>query len=304
VNVQSPESWILFSPPRRKGLALHIGALFLSGTLLVILLTLAITRPPGLAVVFLLLGAFLFSLPIPLLLYRLYTLLQSGYWIGRNGMRLRWGLRLIDLPFAEIVDLARAEELEAPIELPAWSWPGSISGVRQDAELGTLEFLATDKDALVLVGTNDRVFLISPENPLEFVGIYKRESERGSLRPIAARSIAPSFVLVEAWGERRVPALLAAGGGLALALLVLVGLLAPGLQSVSLGFGADGQPLQAVAGVQLFLLPALNLFFYMGNFVLGLLLYREPRGILFSYLLWGASIVTGILFLIAILVSL
>lgn len=304
MNVQSPESWILFSPPRRKGLALHIGGLFVAGTLLVVLLTFAITRPPGLGVVFLLLGAFLFSLPIPLLLYRLYTLLQSGYWIGRNGMRLRWGLRLIDLPFASILDLARADELVTPIQLPAGSWPGSISGTRQDEELGNLEFLATDKDALVLIGTEERVFVVSPENPVEFVGIYKRESERGSLRPITARSIAPSFVLVEAWGERRVPALLAAGGGLALGLLVLVGLLAPGLQSVSLGFGADGLPLPAVAGVQLFLLPALNLFFYMGNFVLGLLLYREPRGILFSYLLWGSSVLTGLLFLIAVLVSL
>lgn len=298
------EDWLLFAPPRRTGLALHLGALAISMILLTVMLTLALTRAPGLSVVLLVIGCFVFSLPLPVLLYRLYTLLQSGYWVGRDGLRIRWGLRLIDLPFNEVVDVARADELENSLPLPRWNWPGNISGTTDVQDLGSVEFLASDKDKLVLIGTRNGVFAISPENPVDFVGIYKRESERGSLRPIASRSIAPSFVLVEAWGEKRVPALLAAGAALALALLVLVGFVAPGLASVSLGFDASGLPLPPVAGVQLFLLPALNLFFYMGNFVLGLLFYREPGGILFSYVLWGASILTSVLFLFAILASL
>ena len=73
---------------------------------------------------------------------------------------------------------------------------------------------------------------------------------------------------------------------------------------MSLGFAASGEALPAVAGVQLFLLPALNLFFYMGNFILGLLFYREPRGMLISYLLWGTSLATSLFLLGAVIFSL
>jgi hypothetical protein len=118
------------------------------------------------------------------------------------------------------------------------------------------------------------------------------------------RSVLPSFVLAEAWAEPRVPALLVGGAVLALALLVLVAVLTPQLEAVSLGFGADRLPLAPVAGVQLFLLPALNLFFYMGNFVLGLLIYREPHGIRLSTIIWAGSLLTSLLFLAAILFSL
>lgn len=297
-------NWMRFDPPRRKGVALHLGALALASLVVVVLLILALSQQPGLSVVLLLIGALLFSLPLPLLFYRLYALWQSGYWIGREGLRLRWGLRLVDLPYEKILDVARAEELEGDLVLPRWSWPGGLVGQNQDAELGVVEFMAAEPQALVLIGTEERVFAISPEATQDFVATYKRESERGSLRPMLARSVAPSFVLVEAWGSLTNRRLLIAGAGLGLGLLVLVGILAPGLQAVSLGFAADGQPLAPVAGVQLFLLPALNLFFYMGNFVLGLLFYREAQGAHFSTLLWGSSLVTGLFFLGAILFSL
>jgi hypothetical protein len=217
---------------------------------------------------------------------------------------LRWGLRVVDLPYDDIVDVALAEELEKPLELPRWVWPGSVVGQRLDAELGQVEFLASGSDQLVALGTKDHIFVISPEKALEFVQIYKRESERGSLRPLAARSLQPVFVLVEAWAEVQTRRLLIAGGLFALGLLILVGILAPNLESVSLGFGPSGQALPPVTGVQLFLLPALNLFFYMGNFVLGLLFYREPRGALISHLLWGSSLVTSFFYLGAVLFSL
>ena len=301
---QPSDNWIYFSPPRRRGLLIYLGGMLVALILVTILLGAAVSQEPGLPVILLVLAAFLIALPIPFALYRLYALLRSGYWLGRNGLRLRWGLRFIDMPYDQIVDVARVEELEAPLELPPWAWFGSLMGQRNDAELGKLEFMASDPANLVLLGTADGVYVISPADPQDFVAVYKRESERGSLRPIPARSVLPSFVLAEAWAEPRVPALLVAGAVLALSLLVLVGVLSPQLEAISLGFGADGKPLEPVAGVQLFLLPALNLFFYMGNFVMGLLFYREPQGILFSGILWASSLFTSLLFLAAILFSL
>lgn len=302
--MQSPENWISFPPPRRRGLLLSLVGLLLALSAVVYLLATAISQQPGLSVILMLLGAFLVALPIPFVLYRSYSLLQSGYWLGRNGLRLRWGLRFIDLPYDQIVDVARADELEAPLDLPRGALFGSLMGKRLDAELGKLEYMASDRARLVLLGSRDGVYVISPADAQGFVDTYKRQSERGSLRPIMPRSVLPSFVLAEAWAEPRVPALLVAGAVLALALLVLVAVLTPQLEAVSLGFGADGLPLAPVAGVQLFLLPALNLFFYMGNFVLGLLIYREPQGIRLSTIIWAGSLLTSLLFLAAILFSL
>jgi len=300
----TPGNWIRFDPPRRKGLTLNLVAFLIDFALITILLVTAISQPPGLLVVMALLGALLLSFPLPILMYRLYSLWQSGYWVGRDGMRLRWGLRLIDLPYDDIVDVARVDELETFMRLPRWTWPGSIVGHFVDAELGQVEFLASEAQQLVVIGTKERVFAVSPQEPAEFVQVYKRESERGSLKPLAAHSEQPIFVLVEAWAELHTRRLLIAGGLFSLGLLILVGILAPNLGAISLGFAATGEPLPAVAGVQLFLLPALNLFFYMGNFILGLLFYREPRGALISYILWGSSLVTSLFYLGAVIFSL
>jgi hypothetical protein len=293
-----------FDPERRRGLALHISALLLIFLIVVSLLNYAIDQPAGLAAIIALLLALAFSLALPFLFYRLYSLVKSGYWVSREGLQLRWGLRQVDLPYANIVDVARLAEVENPLSFPRWIWPGAVSGQVQNEELGLVEFLAADRQDLVLIGTKDRVFAISPHNAKDFVASLKRESLRGSLRPLRPRSISPSFVLVEAWGKRPVRRLLLAGAGLAVALLLLAAVVAPGSQGVSLGFNADGTPLPTVAGVQLFLLPALNLFFYMGNLMLGMLFYREEGGINFSTLLWGSSLVSSFLFLGAILASL
>ncbi len=302
--METSSYWTQFDPPRRKGFALHLIALLVDSILIVVLLFSAVSQPPGLIVVLALMGALLLSLPLPILMYRLYSLWQSGYWLGRDGVRLRWGLRLIDLPFDDIVDVARADELEQSIEFPRWYWPGNLVGQTMDAELGLVEFLASDAQQIVVIGTKERVFAISPQRPGDFVTAYKRESERGSLRPLTAQSIQPLFVLVEAWAETQNRRLMVAGGLLSLGLLILVGILVPNLEAVSLGFEASGQPLPAVAGVQLFLLPALNFFFYMGNFILGLLFYREPWGAMFSKLFWSASLATSLFYLGAAVFSL
>ncbi len=304
MNATNLESAVRFEPARRKGLVLHITALLVIFALLAILLTLALAQPAGVVVVVLLIAALFLSLLLPLLFYRLYSLIKSGYWVSREGLRLRWGLREIDLPHAAVVDVARVAELENFVGPPRWTWPGAVVGLVSDAELGEIEFMAADKQDLVLLGTKERVYAISPQSSQDFVASVKREALRGSLRAVRPRSVSASFVLVEAWAEKRSRWFLIAGAVLCIALLLLVGVLAPGLPSISLGFEADGSPLAPVAGVQLFLLPALNLFFYMGNFMLGLLFYREPNGANFSYLLWGCSLFASLLFLGAILFSL
>lgn len=293
----------LFSPPRRRGAGLHVSALLLVFVIVILLLGLALSQPSGVLAIAVLTAAVLISLFLPILFYRLYGLIKSGYWVSRDGLRLRWGLRAVDLPHASVVDVARWADLEVVPALPRWTWPGAVVGQVQDKELGTVEFLASDKYKLVLLGTAERVFVVSPEDEGQFVAALKRESLRGSLQPLRPRSASPSFVLVEAWAQPLPRRLMAGGAALALGLLLLAGFLAPGLAGASLGFAADGAPLPPVAGSQLLLLPALNLFFYMGNLMLGVLFFREPNGANVSLLLWGSSLLASLLFLGGMVVS-
>lgn len=304
MDVPSSGNWVLFSPPRRRGLLLHGAAALLATSILVVCLSAALDQPPGLGVILLVVVALLCALPLPILFYRLYGLLQSAYWLGRDGLRLSWGLRQLDLPYAHIVDVAQAEELESSLTPPGWPWSGVLMGQYSDAELGTVEFMAADPQKLVLLGTKDGVVVISPEDPAAFVATYKRQSERGSLRPLAAYSVMPSFVLAEAWAQRLPRGLLVSGAVAAVVVLILVGALAPMVVGASLGFTPDGQALPMVNRMQLFLLPMLNLFFYIGNLVLGLLFYREKQGSVLAPVLWGASLVTSLLFFVAVLFSL
>ncbi|UYN92626.1 MAG: hypothetical protein KIT70_03795 [Anaerolineales bacterium] len=300
---QAAPTSLQFDPPRRRGTGLHVSAALLVLTVAAVLFLLALAQPPGVVGIILLVAGSLICLLLPLLFYRLYCLHKSGYWISRDGLRLRWGLRAVDLPYDAIVDIARWSELEVPPQLPRAIWPGSVLGQVSDAELGTVEYMASDRNRLVLLGTAERVYVLSPEKDAQFVAALKRESLRGSLRPLRARSTAPSFVLVEAWARPLPRRLMTVGGVAALVLLLLVGFVGPGLPGVSLGFGPDNNPLPSVAGTQLLLLPGLNLLFYVGNLLLGLLFFREPQGDSLSVLLWGSSPVTSVLFLAAIIVS-
>lgn len=298
------EEWTRFDPPRSRGIVLHTGVLLFCGAAIALMVSIASQTTPGLGLVLLLVGALLLSLLVPILLYRLYALLQSGYWVGRGGLRLRWGLRQVQLTHEDVLDSALADELETLPPPPRWRWPGSFMGLVEDAELGTVEYMAVQGEGLVLLGTAQRVFVLSPQNPADFLTQYRRQAERGSIGRIQRYSVEPRFVLAEAWGDAPVRRLLLAGGGLAVGLLALTGVLAPRVDAISLGFDASGLPLGAVPAVQLFLLPALNLALFIGSFLLGLILYRESGLSLIARLVWGSSLLSAALFLGAILFAL
>ena len=290
--------------PRTRGLLLHVGGIVFCALLIGLLLTATAVAGAGLSLILLLVGSLLAGLLLALLLYRAFGLWRAGYWISRAGLRLRWGARQVDLPYDAIVDVAAASEMEHPPQPPRWGWPGSYVGISQDPELGRVEFMAAEADKLVYIGTEQGVYAISPENPAAFLRVYRDQEERGSLQAMPTRSIAPTFALAEAWGNLRLRRLLIAGGALAVLLLVLVGAIAPGRESVSLGFDADGQPLPGLPGTALFLLPALNLLFFLGNLFVGLLVYRGREETEFTQLLWGGSLATGVFFLLGVLILL
>ena len=294
--------WIRFQAPRRRGIILHSAVLLVLTTAIGAMLTIASQSQPGILIVVLLVTSVLFGLMLPLFFYRLYALLRSEYTLGRAGVRLRWGLRQVDLPHDHILDVALASELRDLPPAPRWKWPGSVIGLVEDEQLGKIEYLASEEEGHVLLGTKQRVYVLSPENPAEFLAVYHREAERGSISELRAASFEPSFVLSQAWADIPVRRLLLAGAGMSVLLLLLVGILSPGLSGISLGFSPTGIPLEEVPGVQLFLLPAINLAFFFASLLLGLLLYRESEESVTAKMVWGSSFLSGLLFLGAILI--
>ena len=293
-----------FQPPKRRGLVLNVGVMIGLGLAALALLLLATQTPLGPGFLGLLLGALLVAVPIPVLANRVYALVRSHYIVERDGIRIKWGFREVDIPITEIKYVELAEDLLFPLEYPSMQWPGAVIGVNRQDKLGLVEFLASERSDLVMVGTVERVFILSPEKPKTFVRHYRNVTELGSISPLPAYSAAPSFMLLDIWRIMRLRVLLVLTTVLSAALLGLVAWAVPSLTQVSLGFDAAGNPLPPVTPGQLFLLPVLNIILVAASYMLSLLFFRQQPDHPVVSLLWFSNAFTSALFLIAVLLIL
>lgn len=295
-----------FFPPRRAGLIslpVAAGLLTLAGAAGIWQATRASLGP-----VFLLylLPSLVFLGLVPMLAYRFLSLRRSSYHLQRDGLSLRWGLRAEDIPMDTVEWLRPAGELAFHLPLPWPRWPGAILGVRRLPGGKPVEFLASETRSLLVLSTAEKLYAISPQDPGEFLAAFRELTEMGSLAPVAARSVHPSFLLFRVWGDRPARYLLLGGLFLSLVLLVWVILVVPGRENVHFGFHPDGTPGDLVPAVQLLLLPVMEAFFYTGDLLLGLFFYRLDQGPLatyqhpLAYLLWGTGMLTALFFLVAV----
>jgi hypothetical protein len=102
------------------------------------------------------------------------------------------------------------------------------------------------------------------------------------------------------WAERPARILLLAAGGFALALLAAVSLVIPAHAQVFLGFTPEGLPRDLVPSVRLYLLPVLNGLIFTANLFLGLFFFRQVESRPLAYILWAASAIVPLLFLIGV----
>lgn len=288
----------VFQPERRAGLIALLAVMAVILAAAVIGIYRASLADIGPAFVFYLLPVLVALALLPALAYRAYALRGAGYVLEREGLHLRWGLRLEDIPIAQIDWVRPVGELNAPPPLPPLRLPGSILGVRRWAGV-EIEYLAADIRRLVLVATPARIYAISPANPETFLLAYERCIEMGSLTPIEARSVYPAFLLGRVWSSPWARALLGASVLLSLALTLWVSIVIPLRAEITLG-SRPGFPGDAVPAVRLLLLPVLNLLFIAVDFVGGLFFFRRSETQALAYLLWGAAALTPLLFLVAV----
>jgi hypothetical protein len=290
----------VFRPPRRLGLGLHGSAVLVLGASGAIGLFLASQRGVGLTFLLLLLPALAALILAPPLIYRLVALQRAAYVLQRDGILLFWGLRREEIPMDQVQWVGPPERLGSPLPHPLSAWPGAVLSTRSLPDGRLLEYLAARRQGLVLISTPRRVYAISPADPAGFLRTYQRLAEFGTLTPIPARSMFPTFILARSWANRPARVLLVLSTLLSLILLIVCAWLAQAYPQLPLSLAADGSALDVVPGVRILLLAVVNTFFYLVDLLLGLFFYRRSETQSLSYLMWGASALTAAFFLAAV----
>ncbi len=237
---------------------------------------------------------------VPFLIYRLYTLYNAHYTLEREHLHLQWGWRLETIPMNNIEWILPVSDLETPLRLPWLRWPGAILGNRHLPDGRLVEFLSTQTQNMMLIGTPERIFAISPDNPNAFLLAHQRLIELGSLNPSTSRSVHPSFLFARVWNSLIARYLLLIGALLSLGLLIWARLAVDQISHISLGYTPQGLPNEPLPGIQLMLLPILNITAYFINSILGFVFFRRDDQHAWAYLLWGNSILMAAIYLIAI----
>jgi hypothetical protein len=290
-----------FYPPKRRGLIFHISFALILAAAGGYLFWLAVEQEVNSFFLLLMLGAILILVPIPILVYRAYSLRQSRYLVDRQGLRLRWGLRAEDIPFPEIEWARPASELAMDLPLPRFSTPGAIVGSRIVQDLGMVEYFASDPSTMILIATYNKIYVISPEDKNTFLAVFSRMVEMGSPSPLQSYSALPVVFFRNVWTDRMARLPLIIGIALTIGLFILVAAVIPTMSSISLGFNRLGQPLEAGPPARLLLLPILAAFTLTFDVLAGLFFYRRPRKQSIAYLLWTSSSIVPILLIIATL---
>jgi len=289
-----------FPPPRQRGLVIHLVTILVLGAISLTMFWFVFHTPVGVLFTIYILAALATFIPVPVLIYRAYALMRSNYFLNRDNLRLVWGLRIEEVPLADVEWVRPLHALPVPVTLPWLRLPGGLLGVTRHPDMGKIEFLASESKTLLLVATARRVFAISPADPSAFVAAFQRAIEMGSLTRAESRSQYPSFVVAVAWESLLVRYLWLAGALLNVGLLVWVTVLAPGIQRVSLGFTPAVTPQPAVAGTQLILLPLLSALSFVVGWLTGLFFYRRPDQRILALALWTSGVLSSVFFLLAV----
>lgn len=290
-----------FPPPKQRGLIIH-GVIILVLSVITVISFINLTRsdvgPIFLISLLTLLASFV---PIPFFVYRTYSLWRADYHLDRDSLAINWGLRVEDISLTDIEFVRSVDDLTTPLKLPSLPIPGGLLGARRHPDLGMVEFLASDRKKLLLIATAKRVFVISPNHPVEFAQTFARATELGSLTPIESKSVYPSFVVTQAWQNGVVRYLWLTALFLNLGLFIWASLIIPVTPRVALGPQFVGSNIETVPSSQLIIFPLASLLLSVIGWVAGLYFYRWEKERALAFIVWGSSMLTGLLFLLAVL---
>lgn len=292
----------IFYPPKRMGMIIQGGMLAALATGVTWGIWQLAFTPIGPRFLQNLLLILICIAPVPVIVYRMRALHNAAYFLERDGIRLRWGFRQVDIPIHHIEWIHPKEDLIAPLPMPWLYWAGAILGPARHSlqEAGRVDFLASSRRGMLLIGTPGQVYAISPEDPQTFTNTYQRLIELGSLTPLPSRNIYPSTVYSRIWQVRPARYLLLGSSFFSLTLFAWVTLAIPARNEVYLGSTPFGTPPEPIPATGLLLLPFLNTVFVALNWGAGLYFFRREEHKPIAYLLWGGSVILPLLFMIGL----
>ena len=289
-----------FYPSRQKGVIFHTLSFFLLSLGGGLCLWYALQQDARQEIVTFILIAIILLAPLPIIAYQGYALFRARYTLERDGLRMRWGLRSIDIPLPDVEWIRPADEMGYRLNMPIIRWPGAILGMRYIDGLGEVEFLASDPDTMVLVATPEKVYVISPADSIAFQRTFQRTIEMGSLSPLASYSSRPVAFIQQIWFDRSARSMIIIGFLLTAILFIAVGLLIFGRTTLPVGFDSQGHQLPPGPAEYVLLLPILNSVTFFGDLFTGLFFYRRTDLRPIAYVLWAGGVITPILLLIAV----
>lgn len=286
-----------FRPVRRRGLILLLGMLLLNIALVGWLILQALAQETrGVFILYLVAGVAA-AVPLPIILYRLLSLIRASYVMDREGLHIQWGLRTEDIPMMEIDWIRSIHDIAFEIQFPALSFPGAVLGKRTHRDLGLIEFIASDKASLLLIATRDCIFAISPADENDFFHAFRHSAEMGSIAPIQRKSARADFLVGSLFSDKLARGFILAGALLSVVLLIWTAFVIPTRDTVPLGFNPAGQSVEASSSERLLLLPVLSLFTLVADIGLGAYLFQKKGFRTASYLVFASSLITPLSFL-------
>lgn len=288
--------------PRRTASIVLLSALFFIFTMLNLFnLVLLASLPFNWLTLVNIAAALLLPIPLPWLFYHLWAMRGAAYSLERNGIRLRWGARAVDIPMNRVLWARMDGEDNARLVFPRFYLPGVVLGMGgrrlQDGSLAEVpvEFLASGIHHLVLIATPERVFAISPEDPHALLGTFDELIQYGSLDPIPPLSVFPAFLPRAVLGAPAPRILMFAG----LAVNGLLFVIAAMIDPAALSHLAEANPSLPIPTGGMWVLPVINLIICLIEWVGGVVLYRIQNNRLLAYLLWGGGLCASLLFAVA-----
>jgi hypothetical protein len=241
---------------------------------------------------------------IGLVLYSLSALRHAAYRLDRSAISIRWGPIRRVIPLSEVEGILQPMDLGAVTRFRGLHWPGFWAGRGRMENVGAVEFFSTGPlEQQLVIKTAGGAYAISPQNPNRFLDRFAglRGARAWDEAEPPAPPPAPAPRRAGLWSDRLAHGLIAAGGLLNLALMLLLTARLPTLPyRLPFRFSPAGEVLLVGSPRQLLVVAAVGAALWALNGALGVLLYRRLGERVAAYLLWGGAAVLQVLLAVAL----
>jgi Bacterial PH domain len=276
-----------------------VGLLFLA----VAALVLGGSRQPGMAMLWLCIGAAALAAAGTFLLIWGIGYQRLTYALTENALRIDWLGRTMVLPYPAIQGIYTGQRLSGHSTPSMPRWPGISVGSARVRGFGRLRFFATssDQSQLTYITVEHGGVILSARDPNAFrAGLIERVERYDALPSkdaLAWHQAPPTTAPWTAFADVWLPVCMALGLLGLLAVLAVVTSRFDALpDQIAVHFDASNRPNQIAAKSDLLRLTLFGLLCLMLNWVAGILVH--PREQLLARLLWlGAAVVQFVLLL-------